>query len=148
MSSNLLESVAAYVTPDLIGRIGSALGEPQGSVSKAMAATVPALLGGLAEKATDRGAFQQIFSLITNPANDGSVLRDPTSLLGTLTQSSGGLATLASGLLPLLFGARTDRVASGVADYAGIKSSSASALLRLGAPLVLGLLGNRVRSEG
>jgi OOP family OmpA-OmpF porin len=148
MASNLLDSLGAFVTPDLVGRIGSTLGESPGAVSKGMSGSLPTLLAGLVEKSTDRSAFQEIFSAVTDPANDGSVLRDPGSLLGTLTQGGGSFASLAGTLLPLLFGGRTDRLASAIAEYAGIKSSSASALLRLGAPLVLGLLGDRVRREG
>jgi hypothetical protein len=148
MSTSLIESLGTYVTPELIGRIGSTLGEPSGSVSKGMGAVLPSLLGALAEKAQEPGAFQQIFSLLTDSANDGSVLRDPGSLLGTIGSSGGALAGLAGKLLPLLFGGRTDKVANAVAQYAGIKSASATSLLRLGAPLLLGFLGDRMRKEG
>jgi outer membrane protein OmpA-like peptidoglycan-associated protein len=148
MSADLLDSLGACVTPELVGRIGATLAESPASVSKGMSGVLPALLGGLVQKSTDRGAFQEIFSVVTDPANDGSALRDPGSLLGTLTQGGDSFATLAATLLPLLFGGRTDRLAGAIADYAGIKSSSATALLRLGAPLVLGLLGDRVRREG
>lgn len=148
MATSLLESLSSYLTPDLIDSIGSTLGESPGSVSKGMGAVLPALLGGVADKAKDPSALQQLFALITDDANDGSVLRDSGGLLGTLTQNKGTLATLAASLLPLLFGGRTDSISSAIANYAGIKNSSASSLVRLGAPLVLALLGDRVRKEG
>ena len=148
MATSLLESLSTYLTPDLIDSIGSTLGESPGSVSKGMGAVLPALLGGVADKAKDPSALQQLFALITDDANDGSVLRDSGGLLGTLTQNKGSLATLAASLLPFLFGGRTDSISSAIANYAGIKSSSASSLIRLGAPLVLAQLGDRVRKEG
>ena len=148
MATSLLDSLGTYLTPDLIDRIGSAIGEPPGAVSKGMGAVLPALLGGVADKAKDPSALQQLFALVTDDANDGSVLRDSGGLLGTLTQNKGTLATLAASLLPFLFGGRTDSISSAIANYAGIKSSSASSLVRLGAPLVLALLGDRVRKEG
>ena len=148
MATSLLESLSTYLTPDLIDSIGSTLGESPGSVSKGMGAVLPALLGGVADKAKDPSALQQLFALVSDDANDGSVLRDSGGLLGTLTQNKGTLATLAASLLPFLFGARTDSISSAIANYAGIKSSSASSLVRLGAPLVLALLGDRVRKEG
>jgi outer membrane protein OmpA-like peptidoglycan-associated protein len=148
MASNLLESLSAYVTPDLLGRIGSALGESPGSVSKGMGAVLPALLGGVANRSQDPTDFRQIFSLISDPSNDGSVLRDPAGLVKSLSGGDGSLASLAPRLLTLLFGGRTDAIAQAVAQYAGVKSTSASSLIRLGAPLVLGFLGDRVRREG
>jgi outer membrane protein OmpA-like peptidoglycan-associated protein len=148
MAASLLESLGEYITPDLIGRIGSSLGESPGAVTKGVGAVLPALLGGVIEKSREPSAFQQVFSLLTDPANDASVLRQPDGLLGMLGQGGGGLAGLAAKFLPLLFGGRTDGLVSAIASYAGIKSSSAQSLLRLGAPLVLGYLGDRVRKEG
>src|SRR4029453_10203422 len=121
MAANLLESLGAYLTPELVGRIGAALGESPGAVSKGMSGVLPAMLGSLVEKSTDRSVFSQIFSLVTDPANDGSAMRAPASWRGTLTQGGGSLASLAGALLPLLFGGRTDRLANAVADYAGIR---------------------------
>jgi outer membrane protein OmpA-like peptidoglycan-associated protein len=147
MASSLLESLGAYVTPDLIARLGSALGESPGSVSKGMGAVLPALLAGVADRSQDPSDFRQLFSLISDPSNDGSALRDPSGLVKALN-GGGSLAGLGSRLLTLLFGGRTDAIAQAVAQYAGVSSSSASSLIRLGAPLVLGLLGDRVRREG
>src|SRR4029453_8084938 len=103
MAANLLESLGAYLTPELVGRIGAALGESPGAVSKGMSGVLPAMLGSLVEKSTDRSVFSQIFSLVTDPANDGSAMRDPGSLLGTLTQGGGAPARLGGGLPPLPF---------------------------------------------
>lgn len=148
MAASLLESLGEYVTPELIGRIGSSLGESPGAVSKGVGAVLPALLGGLIQKSQEPSALQQIFSLITDPANDGSVLRDPGALLGASGQSGSSMMTLAAKFLPLLFGGRTDGLTSAIASYAGINSASAQSLLKLGAPLVLGYLGDRVKKEG
>jgi OmpA-OmpF porin, OOP family len=149
MAANLLESVGGFVTPDLIGRIGSTLGESPGAVSKGMGAVLPALLGGVIERSQQPSTLQQLFSLLTDPANDGSVLRDPGSLVGMLGQGGGGsLAGLTAKLLPLLFGGRTDSLVTAIASYAGIQSTTAQSLLKLASPLVLGYLGDRVRKEG
>jgi outer membrane protein OmpA-like peptidoglycan-associated protein len=148
MAASLIESLGEYITPDLIGRIGSSLGESPGAVSKGVGAVLPALLGGVIEKSREPSALQQIFSLITDPANDPAVLRDPGRLIGSLSQGDGGPGGLAAKLLPLLFGGRSDALLGAIASYAGIKSASAQSLLRLAAPLVLGYLGDRVRKEG
>jgi outer membrane protein OmpA-like peptidoglycan-associated protein len=102
----------------------------------------------MVQKSQEPSSLQQIFSLITDPANDGSVLRDPGALLGASGQSGSSMMTLVTKLLPLLFGGRTDGLTSAIASYAGITSTSAQSLLKLGAPLVLGYLGDRVKKEG
>ena len=50
--------------------------------------------------------------------------------------------------LSSIFGTRQGAVADALSQYAGIKSTSASSLLGWVAPIVMGLLGDRVRKDG
>jgi outer membrane protein OmpA-like peptidoglycan-associated protein len=56
--------------------------------------------------------------------------------------------SLGGRLLSSLFGGNTGGVANALSSYAGVKSSTASTLMNLAAPLVLAVLGKRVRSDG
>jgi OOP family OmpA-OmpF porin len=148
MAQSLLESLGSYVTPDLVARVAGPLGESQDSLAKGLGVALPALFGSLADRAQEPGALAQLFGLLTDPANDGSVLRDPGHLAALASGGSGGLSDLASRFLQTLFGSQLDSIAAAIADFAGLKRSSVSSLLRLGAPLVMGLVGDRVRREG
>ncbi|HEU5153178.1 MAG TPA: DUF937 domain-containing protein, partial [Gemmatimonadales bacterium] len=111
-----------------------------------LGAAFPAILAGLVGKAGDSQAMRPLFDLISSPANDGSVIRDPRLALSTTPQSPLGAA--GSKLLSSLFGGQTSSIGDWISRFAGFRTGSGSSLLTMAAPLVLGLLGNRVRTGG
>jgi outer membrane protein OmpA-like peptidoglycan-associated protein len=147
MSSSLLDSLTGLITPDLIGKAASYLGDPEGSVSKGIAAALPLVLGGVATKASDQGFANGLFDLVSNPANDGSVLNNVAALL-TPSATSSPLGSLGGRLLSAVFGDNMNSAASALSGYAGSKPSTGNSLLSFVAPLVLGVLGKTVRSGG
>lgn len=145
MSAPLLESLSGLVTPELIGKAAAAFGEQPAAVGRGIGATLPLLLGHLSHRAQEPGFASALFDLATDPANDGSLLRNLGSLLGP-NAASLPIVALGGRLLASLFGGNTGAVAGALAEYAGVKSSSAGSLLSLGAPVVLSLLGANVKS--
>lgn len=147
MSSSLLDSLSQLVTPDLIGAASPALGENQGGVSRGLSAALPMLLGGVASRASDPSFASTLLSLVNDPANDGSIANDLGRLLAP---GATNLPVMALGgkLLNGLFGSSLNQASSAIAGYAGIRPASALSLLTFGAPLVLSVLGNAVRSGG
>lgn len=60
MADNLVTLVMQYLTPDLIGRIASALGLDPKNAGTAVGASVPALLAGICGAATQPGGAQKM----------------------------------------------------------------------------------------
>ncbi|HEX2486566.1 MAG TPA: DUF937 domain-containing protein, partial [Myxococcota bacterium] len=148
MAASLLECGGEYFTPDLIGRVGVALGEAPGAVSKGLDAVLPALLAGVVERAREPHALHPIYALVSDAAVDPALARSPSRLLAALEPESGQGGAASARLLALLFGPRTGGLVSAVAGHAGIQPASAEALLRLAAVIVLSFLADRVRKEG
>ncbi len=146
--ATLLETLRGLVTPDLLARAASLFGESQGNVSRGVGAAFPALLAGLLAKSSDSGAMGQIMALLSDRSIDPGLARNPTSLLGSSGLSSSPITELGGRFLSALFGSQTGAVEDAVAREAGVKSSTASALLGLAAPLLMSVLGQRVRSDG
>ena len=145
MSASLLDSLTALITPDLASRAASMLGESDSSIRKGLGGALPVMLTGLASRAGDPGFAGSLFDLVRSPANDDNVLNDVGGLLGSGTSSP--MMGLGGKLVSMLFGGNTTNLASALAGYAGVKSSTASTLLNLAAPLVLAVLGRRTRSD-
>jgi outer membrane protein OmpA-like peptidoglycan-associated protein len=146
--ATILDSLRNLVTPDLLARASSLLGETEGGVSRALGAAFPAILGAMMNKSGDAGTMRQVMDLLGDRGVDATVARNPLSLL-----AGGGLAKspttdLGGRFLSTLFGSQISGVSNALADHAGIKSSSASTLLGLAAPLVMAVLSDRVRSGG
>lgn len=146
MAASLLDSLTGLVTPSIASKAASMLGESDSGIRKGIGGTFPVLLSAIANKAGDSGFASSLFDLVRSPDNDGSILDDASSVLSASGTSP--LAGLSNKLLGSVFGANTGSVANALSSYAGIRSSSASALMSLAAPLLLGVLGKRVRAEG
>ena len=134
------------MTPEFLSGAARNLGESEGAVATGLGAAFPAILAGIVAKAGDSQAMRPLFDLISSPANDGSVIRDPRLALSATPQSPLGAA--ASKLLSGVFGGQSSPIGDWISRFAGFRSGSGSTLLSMAAPLVLGLLGNRVRTGG
>jgi OmpA-OmpF porin, OOP family len=147
MATSLLEGLQEYMTPQLLSEVSRNLGESEGSVSAGLGSSAATILAGLAGKTSSPQAMAPLFDLITNPANDGSVLKDPR-LVAAGTAATSPLGSLGGSLLSGLFGSQLSSVGDLIGRTAGLRSGSGASMLSMAAPLVMGLLGNRIRSGG
>ena len=145
MSSPLLNSLMSLAGPQIMGALASRLGEPEGKVSSGLQSAAGAILASVAGKSTDSGFMSQIFSLVTGPAAGG--------ILGNLSGlasggASGAVGELGQKFLGMVLGGQQSAVASAIAGASGLKTTSAQSLIGMAAPMVLGLLGQKVSSGG
>lgn len=118
MSSTLLDTLSGLMTPDLVGRAASALGESEPAVSKGMSAVFPVLLSSVANPAEVADFASTLFNLVRDPANDGSLLGNVAGLPGPGASSSPMMA-LSGKLLSSLFGNNLGSLASSRESVAG-----------------------------
>lgn len=144
MAASLLQSLMDGVSPQALSTIASRLGESEQSTSKGLTMALATVLAGLIGKSADGGAFQKIFELVTDRSNADAVLDDPVALLGAKPAAS----DLGSRFLGSVFGGNQSAVGDLLSRSAGVKPSTASSLLHMAAPLVLGFLGKNVRAGG
>jgi outer membrane protein OmpA-like peptidoglycan-associated protein len=145
MSATLLDTLSGLLTPDMIGKAASALGESEPAVSKGMSAVFPVLLSSVANRAGDADFASTLFNLVRDPANDGSLLGNVASLLGPGASSSPMMA-LGGKLLGSLFGNNLGSLESSLGGYAGVKPATSRSMLSFAAPLLLSVLGKAVKS--
>jgi OmpA-OmpF porin, OOP family len=143
---SLLDAVKGQLTPDVLKSASSLVGESESSTRQALNGAVPSVLSGLTNVISSRDGANTVAGLIRD-GGYGAAVDNVRSLF------SGGSATTnmlsaAPQLLGTIFGGR----ASGVADLLGrssdISSGSATKLLSLAAPLVLGVIGKRASAQG
>lgn len=143
MTDSIITAVSRFLTPEVIGKMASATGLDSVTAQKAADASVPAILGGLADLAAKPGGARQLAS---------AVAEQPAGLLSTLTNAIGGNAQLqekgSSVLASLLGGGALGTLVSSVGKFAGIGEGSARSLMGLLTPLVLGVLGREQRTSG
>jgi OmpA-OmpF porin, OOP family len=144
--ATLLDSLTSLATP-AVGLIAQRLGESNATVSRGLQASVASVLGGLATKTTDVKTAHRLFDLITSRENSTNVANDVTKLVDSASPST--TSNLGASLLSTLFAGRVGSVGELISRSAGFKNpSSGASLLGIAAPLVLGVLGKRVRDTG
>src|SRR5262249_15821032 len=111
----------------------------------AFAALTPTLLGAVLQKSGDPSFMRTIMGLLTDSANDPRVVSNPGSLLDS---PSSATMQLGSRFLSAVLHGDQSAVTTPVTRHAGIEPSAASTVLSMAAPLVMGVLGQRVRNDG
>ena len=144
---NLLALLKDNLTPEMISKAANLVGEDHATTATAMSGILPAVLGSVVGKASTADGASGLMSMITGGGHDGGMLDNLGSMLGggsgTDSMLSGG-----AGILSSLLGDKVGGIASLIGNFAGIKSGSASSLMSMAAPMIMGLIGKQVSSNG
>ena len=144
MATNLVTLVMEYLTPDLIGRIATALGLNRNNAQTAIGATVPALLAGLSGVAARPGGTQK---LIDAAKQQTSTLSSFASMIGGQGQTS--MIEKGTQMLSSLLGAQDQTALAGaVGKFAGLGQGASSSLLGMLAPVVMGTIAQQQGTSG
>lgn len=150
MAINLLDLLTRAVSPALVKSIADHFGESESAVQSGIELIVPALLGGLASKASTPSGASEVFGLLTNAKVDPGLLGNLGALLGS-GQSSGiaSVGGIGSALLGSLFGAdKANGLGAALAGITGMRSGNAGSLVALAAPMVFGWIKNLIGERG
>jgi hypothetical protein len=144
MSTNLVSYVMQFLTPDMVGRIASALGLNRSDAQSGVTAAVPALLAAFSGLADKPGGAQ---SLVNTIKQQSGVADNFASMIGGSNQAS--FIERGSSLLTSLLGSHDSAsLASAVGRFAGLGQTRATSMLGMLAPLVMGLIGKQIGTRG
>jgi outer membrane protein OmpA-like peptidoglycan-associated protein len=146
MATNLVDLARAQLTPEVIQRASSLVGESPASTQRAMEAATPTIFAGLVQEGSSVKGASHLLQMLDETGLSGSM----AGLAERREAESGAAESLmASGkeLFGRLFGGRAGSVVEATAISSGIKHASMSSLLGLTTPLVLGALGSEVATR-
>ena len=138
MGMNLVSLIMKFLTPDMIGRIASALGLDRNVTSSAIEAGVPALLAAFAGVAEKPGGPQK---LADAAKQEVGTLDKFAGMLGATGQTS--VVERGSRMLGSLLGGDQAELASAVGKYTGVGASKGGSLLGALGPLVMGAIAQQ-----
>ena len=131
MPTSLLDSVNELIAPELLSASARRLGMTEDAAGAALKASFASILAGLAATAGNPRAMEAAFDIVNDPANDCP----PQDGLG-------------GRLLVYLFGPQRSAVGDLIGRSAGLRAGIGAPVLRLAAPLVLGVLRRKITSTG
>jgi hypothetical protein len=138
MATNLVSLVMEFLTPDMIGRIATALSLDRNSAQTAIGAGVPGLLAGLGGVAMQPGGGQR---LVDSAKQSTGTLGNFASMLGTGGQTS--LIEKGSQMLSSLLGGDQTALAGAVSKFTGLSQGASGSLLGLIVPVVMGTIAKQ-----
>jgi hypothetical protein len=139
MAINLVSLIMQFLTPDMIGRIASALGLDRNNTQTAIGAAIPGLLAGLSGVAAQPGGAQKLVDTVRQQTG---ALGSFANMIGASGQSS--LIEKGSQILSSLLGGRDQTALAGaVSKYAGLGQNASGSLLGMLAPIVMGTIGQQ-----
>ena len=144
MAINLVSLVMQFLTPEIIGRVATALGVDRSLLQSAISAAVPGLLAGFSGVATQPGGSQKLVD----------AARQETGTLGKFADmlGGGGQSTFidrGSQLLTSLLGSRDQSALAGaIGQFAGLSQGKSGSLLGMLAPLVMGTVAQQQGAAG
>jgi OmpA-OmpF porin, OOP family len=144
MSVNLLDIASAATGGNFAGALGQFLGESPSVTSSGLSAVLPALIGGLVNKGSTTEGASGLLTMLNNPQIDSGILGSLGSLFGNGTSQASGLVSLGTTLLGSMFGDKVGGLTSAISSVAGLKGSSATSMLGLAVPIILGMLKSHV----
>lgn len=145
MTSTLLENSKQQLTPAMIQHLSSFLDETPAHTQTAVGTSIATVLAGLLHLSSSGAGPIQLLSLV-NQANDGSLLNNLSGLLEGGGHTTQNLMTAGREILSTLFAGTLSTVSELIATTSSVTNASASALLSITAPVVVGVLG-RVRTR-
>jgi hypothetical protein len=132
---NIIQTLLGLLTgPQLLSQISKMLGVSEGLAQKGLAAAIPAILGGLMAKGSTESGAGALIGMMKDNKIDAGMLDNLGGLLG------GGAATadMGASILKGVLGGNANAVSQWVGAASGMPGDSASKLLALAAPVVMG----------
>lgn len=146
MASNLIETFQNVTGDILTQQASNILGESAEGTSSALQAIVPTLLGSLLQKSTTDAGTSDLIRFMGEQEIDGSVISQLGSML------SGGIETekmmySGAGILRFLLDNKLLPAVDIISGSSKLKTSSATSLFKLAAPLVMGIVARQMQEK-
>ncbi len=141
MATNLLDIAKGHFTDIAIAKAASFLGENNQSIYKAISYILPSLIGGMANKSDNSdGVNELVQHLKASSKMDTSISLNKLMDGGTESQN---LMSTGSPIVNSIFDKKTGQITDWIAKNTGIKTSSATSIMNMVAPILLNLIAQR-----
>jgi outer membrane protein OmpA-like peptidoglycan-associated protein len=146
MSINVLDLAKSYFNNSVIDRLSALTGENSSNIKSAIGSILPALLGGIMQRASTTPGANEVMNLV-NEQHVPSLLDNLPDFLGD-NKNTQNLLSTGEALVPSILGSRANLVMDSIGSSTGLKTSSVSSLISLSAPILLNIIGAPYKSSG
>ncbi|MFT4030798.1 MAG: OmpA family protein [Siphonobacter sp.] len=142
---DLLRLAQDQLSPIVVRKISEYLGTSASKTTSALGEAFPTILAGVMEKASTTEGVSSLSQILKTVDID---LPESLSDLVSTENGVSQIVTKGSELLNTFFGNKLPGIRNTLSQSTGLDTSSTSSLLSLAAPILLGVLGKHVSTEG
>jgi len=139
MAESLFASLLHTLDKGSISGIARSLGESETSVSRGIESSIATVLGGLSAKSEEPGLLRKMLDLAPGEAGGW------TQLAGGISGAAAPLLAGGRRILSGLFGNSESAITNAISHESGLGVNATSTILAMAGPMVMGLLGRKVR---
>jgi outer membrane protein OmpA-like peptidoglycan-associated protein len=132
---------------ETLGRVASAVGATPAKTEMALGAAIPAIVGALASKGSTSAGAGELFDVIRLANLNESQFADPARALGAANGVT-SLMNAGRSALDGMLGSRMSSVTDWLSNIAGINRTSATSVLTIAVPLVIGRISRLLSGPG
>lgn len=146
MTVNLLNMLKDQVSDELARNASSFLGETEDTTREGLSAIFPTLLGTMIGKSEEPNGTQGLMGMIDKL--DNNLVDNISSLFGGGASSVNGILNSGGSIVDMLLGNKMSGVVDIIRNISGMKSGSASSLIKMAAPFLMSLIGKQISGQG
>lgn len=144
---NIIGLIKDKLTDSVIEKVSNFLGEHPENISLALDKAVPTVLGGIIQNTTTEESAGKVMDVLKDGGHTGEILDDLPNLLGNFDKTQ-LLITIGTNIFNHFLGNKSNGIVETISSLSNIRKTSASSLVGLATPLVLGALGKVIAREG
>lgn len=144
--SGILDLLNSAAGQQIIKGVSNETGAPENKTADVLSMGLPVLLGAMQRNASSEQGAQGLLGALNSGKHDGSILDN----LGSLFQGGVNSDVLSdgAGILSHVLGGKQATVENSISKKSGLDAGTVASILKIAAPLIMGYLGNKTRSEG
>jgi len=140
--AGILDLLNSDLGKSLIGGASEQLGQGKEQTGAGLSAALPLILGALKNNTASSGGAEGLLGALSKDKHDGSILDNLGDLLGKEDTMKDG-----ANILGHVFGGKEQNVAQAVSAKSGLDMGKSMDLLKMAAPVIMGMLGKQSRQN-
>lgn len=144
--ASILDLLNSDIGKTLINGTSKQLGQDKAKTTTALNAALPLLLGAMKNNANTPDGATGLLSALGNKKHSGDILDNLGNILGGSSIDDDVMQD-GAGILRHVFNNKEQNVASAVGKSSGLDAGSAMNIIKVAAPVLMGLLGKETRQQ-
>ncbi|MGC1633648.1 MAG: DUF937 domain-containing protein [Gelidibacter sp.] len=142
--SGILDILNSDLGKSLVSGVSAQTHQPQGKTHEVLSMALPVLMTAMKRNASTPEGAQGLLNAITNQ-HDGSILSNLSGLFSGGVDES--VTADGSKILGHVLGSKQSNVEQAISLKSGIDAGSVAQILKVAAPILMGLLGNQAKQQ-